>query len=60
MRFREGVVVNRKTVHRIMQLKGWHRPTRRPMPTWVTCSTVDQPDRLWSTDTMKIWCGQDA
>ena len=65
LRFKEGVVVNRKTVHRIMQRNGWqcrlwHRPARRPKPTWVKCSTVDQPDRLWATDTTKIWCGQDG
>jgi putative transposase len=23
-------------------------------------STVDQPDRLWATDTTKIWCGRDG
>lgn len=65
LRFQEGVVVNRKTVHRIMQLKGWqcrlwHRPALRPKPTWVKCSTVDQPDQLWATDTTKIWCGRDG
>jgi putative transposase len=65
LRFKEGVGVNRKTVHRIMQLKGWqcrlwHRPALRPKPTWVKGSTVDQPDRLWSTDTTKIWCGRDG
>jgi hypothetical protein len=64
LRFKEGGVVNRKTVHRIMQLKGWqcrlwHRPARRPTPTWVKCSTVDQPDRLWATEPTKIWCGHD-
>ena len=65
LRFKEGGVVNRKTVHRIMQRNGWqcrlwHRPARRPKPTWVTCSTVDQPDRLWATEPTKIWCGQDG
>ncbi|MCI0409229.1 MAG: IS3 family transposase, partial [Acidobacteria bacterium] len=65
LRFKEGVVVNRKTVHRIMQLKGWqcrlwHRPAVRPKPTWVKCSTVEQPDQLWATDTTKVWCGQDG
>jgi hypothetical protein len=59
LRFKEGVGVNRKTVHRIMQLKGWqcrlwHRLARRPKPTWVKCSTVDQPNRLWAADTTKI------
>jgi hypothetical protein len=38
LRFQEGVRVNRKTVHRIMQLQGWqcrlwHRPALRPKPT---------------------------
>lgn len=65
LRFKEGVLVNRKTVHRIMQLKGWQwpavaRPALRPKPTWEPCSTVDQPDRLWATDTTKIWCGRDG
>jgi putative transposase len=63
--FKEGVVVNRKTVHRIMQRQGWqcrlwYRPALRPKPTWQQCSTVDQPDRLWATDTTKIWCGRDG
>lgn len=65
LRFQEGVMVNRKTVHQIMQLQGWqcrlwHRPALRPKPTWVKRSTVDQPDRLWSTDTTKVWCGRDG
>ena len=65
LRFKEGVMVNRKTVHRIIQLQGWqcrlwHRPALRPKPTWEPCSTVDQPDRLWATDTTKIWCGRDG
>jgi putative transposase len=65
LRFKEGIRVNPKTVHRIMQLKGWqcrlwHRPAQRPKPTWAKRSTVDQPDRLWATDTTKIWCGRDG
>jgi putative transposase len=65
LRFKEGMLVNPKTVHRIMQLKGWqcrlwHRPAQRPQPTWAKRSTMDQPDRLWATDTTKIWCGRDG
>ncbi|MGH7433216.1 MAG: IS3 family transposase [Candidatus Methylomirabilales bacterium] len=65
LRFQAGVVVNRKTVHRIMQRHGWqcrvwHRPAVRPTPTWDRRSTVDQPDRLWATDTTKVWCGRDG
>jgi hypothetical protein len=52
-------VVNRKTVHRIMQRKGWpcrlwHRPARRPKPTWEKCSAVDESDRPWATDATKM------
>jgi putative transposase len=48
-----------------MQRKGWqcrlwHRAALRPTPTWEPCSTVDQPDQLWATDTTKIWCGRDG
>jgi putative transposase len=65
LRFKEGMCVNPKAVHRLMQLKGWqcrlwHRPAQRPQPTWAQRSTVDQPDRLWTTDTTKIWCGRDG
>jgi putative transposase len=65
LRFQEGVAVNCKTVYRIMQLKGWqcrlwHRPVLRRTPTWEPCSTVDEPDRLWTTDATRIWCGRDG
>jgi putative transposase len=65
LRFKEGMRVNPKTVHRIMQLQGWqcrlwHRPAQRPKPSWAKRSTVDQPDRRWTTDTTKIWCGRDG
>jgi putative transposase len=65
LRVTEGRRVHPTAVHRMMPLKGWpcrlwHRPAQRPPPTWATRSTMDQPDRLWATDTTKLWCGRDG
>jgi putative transposase len=65
LRFKEGMRVNPKPVQRIMPLKGgqgrlWHRPAPRPTPSWAKRSPVDHPDRRWTTDTTKMWCGRDG
>lgn len=65
LRFKEGVIVNKKKVHRIMKLKGWqcrlwNRPGRKGPKLDRKRSVADRPDQLWSTDLTKIYCGQDG
>lgn len=65
LRFKEGLDVNIKKVHRIMKLKGWqcrlwNRPGRRGPKVERKRSAVDRPDTLWSTDLTKIYCGRDG
>ena len=65
VRFKEGRRVNIKKVHRIMKLKGWqcrlwNRPGRKGPQVGRKRSVVECPDRLWSTDLSKIYCGQDG
>jgi len=63
LRFRDLVVVNRKKVHRIMQLKNWTLPKRRygnrpRVKHWK--SQTDRPDKRWATDLASIHCGRDG
>ena len=65
LRFKEGMVVNVKKVHRIMKLKGWqcklwNRPGRKGLKVDRKRSAVNRPDVLWSTDLTKIYCGHDG
>lgn len=65
LRFKEGIEVNIKKIHRIMKLKGWqcrlwNRPCYVPKAVEVKKSTVASPDILWSMDLTKIYCGQDG
>jgi len=65
LRFKEGVKVNIKKVHRIMIIKGWqcrlwNRPGRKGPQVARKRSAVDRPDILWSTDLTKIYCGRDG
>lgn len=65
LRFKAGIGVNIKKVHRIMKFKGWqcklwNRPSHVPKATYVKKSTVDRPDILWSTDLTRIYCGDDG
>lgn len=65
LRFRQGLAVNVKKVHRVMQVKGWqcrvwNRPGRKGPRVATSHSTLDAPDRLWSTDLTRIWCGRDG
>jgi len=65
LKFKHGICVNIKKVHRIMKLKGWqcklwNRPGRKGLQVSVQRSVVDVPDRLWSTDLTKIYCGKDG
>jgi len=65
LRFKEGCIVNKKKVHRIIRLKGWqcklwNRPSRNGKQVELKRSSVDRPDILWSTDMTKIYCGSDG
>lgn len=54
--------LNKNTVQRIFQLKGWQvrkkprgfRPRVKAFP-----SAAPQPNQRWSTDLARVWCGQD-
>lgn len=60
LRFRLGIVVNRKKVARIMRLKGWTIKQRkkgmRPR-VQVKKSVAKAPDQRWSTDVALVFCG---
>ena len=63
LRFRDGILVNRKKVHRIMKLKGWTLPKRRAgnRPRVQTNRSVTSvPDHRWATDIALVHCGQDG
>ena len=54
--------LNRNTVQRINQIKGWQcrkrqigfRPRAQAMP-----SVAERPNERWATDLTRVWCGQD-
>ncbi len=65
LRFKHRIFVNIKKVRRIMRIKGWqcklwNRPGRKGPQVSVKRSVVDIPDRLWSTDLTRIYCGKDG
>jgi len=63
LRFRDGVPVNRKKVHRIMRLKGWTLPKRRNgrrPRVEHSRSVAEHPDRRWATDMALVNCGTDG
>ena len=54
--------VNRNTIQRLNQLKGWQcrkrqigfRPRAQAMP-----SVASKPNERWATDLTRVWCGQE-
>lgn len=63
LRFRDGVKVNRKKVHRIMKLKGWTLPKRRTgrrPRVQGSRSITARPNQRWATDLALIHCGRDG
>lgn len=63
LRFGEGIRVNRKKVHRIMQIKGWTLPKRRTghrPRVEVSRSVAAAPDQRWATDLALGHCGRDG
>ena len=63
LRFRDGVRVNRKTVYRILRLKGWfvHQRQVTPRPrVRVRRSRADASDERWAMDVTRVHCGDDG
>lgn len=63
LRFRDGIRVNRKKVHRIMRLKGWTLPKRRAgrrPRVEASKSVAEKPNERWATDLALVHCGRDG
>lgn len=63
LRFRDGLPVNRKKVHRIMRLKGWTLPKRRTgrrPRVEASRSVAPSPNQRWATDLALVHCGRDG
>lgn len=63
LRFREGVVVDKKKVHRIMKLKGWlmNQWVKTPRPrVKVSRSVASKSNERWAVDMTHINCGVDG
>ncbi len=63
LRFREGALINRKTVYRIVKLRGWmiHQRPRTPRPrVQASRSQTERSDQRWATDMTHIPCGKDG
>ena len=63
LRYRLGILVNRKKVARIMRILGWtlrqRRPRMRPrVRGWK--SAASESNQRWSTDVTHIYCGADG
>lgn len=61
LRYRMGVIVNRKKVARLMRIKGWTLKKRivgqRPRVQFRT-SVTDRPNERWATDISMVFCGE--
>ncbi len=63
LRFRQGIDVNRKTVYRILKLKGWfvHQRRYRPRPrVRASRSVASSSNARWAMDVTHIDCGADG
>ena len=63
LRFRDGLVVNRKAVYRVLKQQGWfvHQRVATPRPRvrgWV--SRASRSNERWAMDVTHIACGQDG
>lgn len=63
LKYRMGLIVNRKKVARIMRLKGWtlkqRRPRMRPRVR-ASKSVSERSNQRWATDMTHIYCGKDG
>jgi putative transposase len=60
LKHRMGVKVNKKTVARLMRLKGWTMKQRRTglrPRVAVRVSAAAKPDQRWATDVALVFCG---
>ena len=59
LRYRQGMVVNRKAVARLMKLKGWTVYKRRKggRPRVTSPSVAPKPNVRWATDIASVFCG---
>lgn len=63
LRFRDGIIVNRKKIHRIMRIKGWTLPKRRAgrrPRVKHSRSVAERPNQRWATDLALVNCGRDG
>ena len=63
LRYREGLVVNRKAVYRTLRLKRWlvHQRTRTPRPRAQRLrSRATHSNHRWAMDVTHIPCGRDG
>ena len=63
LRYRDGIVVNRKAVYRVLREKGWsvHQRQRTPRPRAPgRRSQTDASNKRWAMDVTHIACGSDG
>ena len=63
VRMRDGILVNRKVVYRIVKEQGWfvHQRTATPRPRVQGLrSRADKIDERWAMDVTHVFCGQDG
>ncbi len=63
LRFRDGILVNRKAVYRLLKLKGWlvHQRRWTPRPrVQGRISQAERSDLRWAMDVTHIPCGRDG
>jgi len=63
LRYREGIVLNRKKIYRILREKGWfvHQRSSTPRPRVKALrSQAEASNRRWAMDVTHIPCGQDG
>ena len=63
LRFRDGLIVNRKAVYRVLKQKGWfvHQHVATPRPRvqgWI--SRASRSNERWAMDVTHIPCGQEG
>ncbi|MBX3325339.1 MAG: IS3 family transposase [Nitrospira sp.] len=63
LRFRDGIVINRKAVYRVLKQQGWlvHQRLSTPRPrVQGRTSRADRSNERWAMDVTHIPCGQDG
>jgi putative transposase len=63
VRMRDGILVNRKVVYRIVREQGWfvHQRTTTPRPRVQGLrSRAEKSDERWAMDVTHVFCGQDG